>query len=875
VFPFIEQITALSRKFIVYFLAIGFLTPLTAQTTGKNNMQLDQWLRLGPITTPLPAYHKDTFQLKDLLAFEPMETREWQPAPNTVLQWDRSTTFRWNPISPAPDTIRFQLPGDTHHPQIIFLATYLNARRWVKAELRVKSHHLLEAFLDGEKLGDKTSSESGKKPGELKQTLKLETGKHLLILKAVWDPGNTNSWSITPSLSVDKKFGGDALTISLSPQKVMDIHHLLDGPKVDGVSISADGKYATVTIRQTLPPTDESESYLELRRVKDGKLVQTFRGGTALSRIQWAPGGEKFAYTDTKDKKTTLWIVDLTAGTTTPILKDVEEFGSFLWSPEGSFIIYSIKEKPEEDKRGVKRLTSPRDRWEWFRTHEFLYRVNLPSGTRQRLTAGKLSTEISSVSPDGGHLLFTRTVDNYRERPYTTTVLCELNLSDLSVDTLFGSGWLNRAEWSPDGKTLLLLGSPELFGDLGKNVPEGMIANDYDTQAYLYDLASRKPSPISRDFDPSINKAVWSRSGRWIYLSATDGEYVRFYRYSIAGKRYERLDLETDVLDDFEVARNREMGVYYGSRVTYPARAFVVDLKKKTHRLLSDPAAADFKNVQFGRVERWTFTNARGDEIEGRIYYPPGFDPQKQYPCIVYYYGGTVPVTREFGGRYPKNLFAAQGYVVYVLQPSGAIGYGQKFSAYHVNDWGNMVAQEIIDGVGKFLDSHPFVDKQRVGCIGASYGGFMTMTLVTKTDMFAAAISHAGISDISSYWGEGYWGYLYSSVATANSFPWNRRDIYVDRSPLFHADKVSTPLLLLHGDADHNVPLGESDQFYVALKLLGKDVEYIRVADQDHHIINYHKRIIWQKTILAWFDKWLKNQPEWWEELYGEKEKKE
>jgi len=156
--------------------------------------------------------------------------------------------------------------------------------------------------------------------------------------------------------------------------------------------------------------------------------------------------------------------------------------------------------------------------------------------------------------------------------------------------------------------------------------------------------------------------------------------------------------------------------------------------------------------------------------------------------------------------------------------------------------------------------------------MGASYGGFMTMLLTTRTDIFAAAIAHAGISDISSYWGDGYWGYLYSAAASANSFPWNNRRLYVDQSPLFHADKVNTPLLLILGDKDTNVPPGESIQMYTALKLLGKPVELVEVAGQDHHIVDYKKRIVWQKTILAWFDKWLKNQPDWWKDLYPKKD---
>ncbi|HEX5131427.1 MAG TPA: prolyl oligopeptidase family serine peptidase, partial [Candidatus Krumholzibacteria bacterium] len=101
-----------------------------------------------------------------------------------------------------------------------------------------------------------------------------------------------------------------------------------------------------------------------------------------------------------------------------------------------------------------------------------------------------------------------------------------------------------------------------------------------------------------------------------------------------------------------------------------------------------------------------------------------------------------------------------------------------------------------------------------------------------------------------------------------HSFPWNRPDIYIDQSPLFHADNVVTPLLLLHGGADTNVPRGESDQMYAALKLLGKTVEYIRVEGENHWILDYEKRVVWNDAILAWFARWLKDEPEWWNETY-------
>jgi dipeptidyl aminopeptidase/acylaminoacyl peptidase len=211
------------------------------------------------------------------------------------------------------------------------------------------------------------------------------------------------------------------------------------------------------------------------------------------------------------------------------------------------------------------------------------------------------------------------------------------------------------------------------------------------------------------------------------------------------------------------------------------------------------------------------------------------------------------------------------GYVVYVINPSGATGFGQEFSARHVNTAGNGPADDIVEGTKQFCKEHNFVDASKIGCIGASYGGFTTMYLQTITDISAAAISHAGISDHTSYWGEGYWGYSYSEVSMANSYPWSETDLYVKQSPLYNAHKVKTPILFVHGDADTNVPVGESIQMYTALKLLGKETDMVLVKDQNHHILDYNKRILWQNTIFAWFAKWLQNDPTWWDTMYPPK----
>jgi len=234
-------------------------------------------------------------------------------------------------------------------------------------------------------------------------------------------------------------------------------------------------------------------------------------------------------------------------------------------------------------------------------------------------------------------------------------------------------------------------------------------------------------------------------------------------------------------------------------------------------------------------------------------------------------------------------MWNSLGYVAYIMEPSGATGFGQEWASRHVNTAGGKPtvpaaspagkatvpggtpAGDIIEGVKKLCEEKPFINKAKIGCMGASYGGFMTQYLQTVTDIFACAVSHAGIANHTSYWGQGYWGYNYSEVSMANSYPWSHRQLYVDQSPLFNADKIHTPLLLLHGTADTNVPIVESLQMFTALKLLGREVALVEVEGENHHVLDYAKKERWLATQMAWFQRWLKDDASWWDALYPTK----
>ncbi len=691
-------------------------------------------------------------------------------------------------------------------------------------------------------------------------TLALPAGKHTVRILVLRSDGADAGFRAR----VSGQHGQP--TVSVTPDRPLTLELVLDGPTTTGIDLSADGSLAAVTLSRTLPPSDRSESWVEIRRVSDGGLVQTYRGGMSVGGLMWAPEGRKFAYIQRNDGAVTLWMVDLETGHQRAIAEGLRDMGGFRWAADGTSIYASVSENPTSSTTGFTRLQVPDDRIPGTGTVRHLVRIWM-DGSRQRLTWGPASVNLHDEHPRDGRLLVSTDTEDLSARPYGTTTFWWVDPATGTRDSLFTDRWAGTARISPDGRRLAVSGSPEAFGGIGDVTGDSLIANSYDTQLFLYELGDRSVKSITSMFYPSTGDFRWTPDGQ-LWITAADKAQTRIFRYDLRRQRFEPVSTGTDMAGGLSISRNGRMAAFIGNGVNLPPKAYVFDTERMRVRLFLDAAPETFADVRYGDIQPWTFTTADGTEIDGHVYYPRNYDPSRKYPVIVYYYGGTTPVTRDFGGRYPKEVWAANGYFVYVLQPSGAIGYGQGFSARHVNNWGITVADEIIEGTRKFLAAHPAADPARVGAIGASYGGFMTMLLTTRTDLFRAAVSHAGISNITSYWGEGYWGYTYSSGATAGSFPWNRRDIYVDQSPIFHADKVTTPLLLLHGAADTNVPLGESWQFYTALKLLGKRVELVEVADQNHHILAYGKRVRWSQTILAWFDMELKDQPEWWRALY-------
>ena len=741
-----------------------------------------------------------------------------------------------------------------------------------KATIAVEGLEQYRLFVDGEQVAVN---------GDKAETI-LTPSQHTVVIKYLTRK-NASSDKKSIKLTVTAANGAPLSVGDAAAKRAYNIYDVICAPNYPSVSISPNGKF--IVVRKTwVDRKGNNHSISELRNSQTNRVMATFE-----ENVKWMPSSNKLYFTQKASDSSiageekqdgTLQLI-----TINPLTMEREVLaanipdGWFQFTPDEKTLIYTLTTEGRKKDPQVYDVKEPEDRQPGWRERSNLAKYDLASGILQPLTFGYHNIYLMDISADSRYLLIGKEEERLTKRPTTLTSFYRLDLGSMNassattpkVETLIEKGeFLNSAQFSPDGKSILVSASPEAFNGIGKNVEEGQTPSMIDTQLYLMTLSDKKVRPLTRDFNPNVQSVDWSKADGNIYFTAEDKDCVHLFQLNPKSGKFTLLKTPEEYIKSFSLASSAAEMAFSGQSASNADRLYKMNTKALKSQLVDDLSARELKDVELGECKAWNFVNSRGDTLCCRYYLPPHFDAAKKYPMIVNYYGGCSPTSRMFQSRYPHHVYAAMGYVVLVVNPSGATGFGQKFSARHVDTAGEGVAEDIISSTQAFCDEHAFVNRKKIGCIGVSYGGFMTQYLQTKTDLFAAAISHAGISDHTSYWGEGYWGYSYSEVSMANEYPWTNKHLFVDQSPLYNADKIHTPLLFVHGTADNNVPVGESIQLYTALKLLGRPTAMVLVDGQDHHIIDYEKRLKWQNTIFAWFAKWLQDDASWWTEMYGD-----
>ena len=745
----------------------------------------------------------------------------------------------------APVTRTFEgavLPSLDDSHSVGVLTFYVNNPSYLKGKIEVKGPKQSQLYIDEQ---------------EADGTLSLAPDHHVFAVKYLAEAAAADSIQVT-------------IDANLPVAYTLDVRHpyvfkdLTDGKRIRDTRLSADGAYIVMSYQTTESGGATSWSY-ELREVKTGRLLSLLP-----KSVVWLPKTVAYLDEETFNGHRSLYKVDPLTGMRTLFAKDIPE-GRYEVSPTEDYLILSLEEEGPKEDPGVYEVLEMDDRQPGWRKRNYLAKYDIATGVTQRLTFGHHNAMLEDISADGCRLLVGAAYSRLGKRPTEVSDALIIDLRTLKADTLFVSeGFIGGGMFSPDGRQILFSGTPEAFNRIGCQLPASVTPSMVETELFAYDLATRQVTPLTKDFDPSISMADWSKADGQIYFTAEDRDYVRLFSLNPKTGAITRQPAGGDYVYRFDLAAQVPVITYLSYETMAPASAYVLNLKTRKQQTVFDGRSLIAETI-LGTCEDWNFESSRGYTVYGRLYLPADFDASRQYPMIVNYYGGCSPTSRYFESRYPAQYWNSLGYVVYVIQPSGATGFGQEWASRHVNTAGRGPADDIIEGTKKLCATHPFINAKKIGCIGASYGGFMTMYLQTVTDIFACAVSHAGISNHTSYWGEGYWGYNYSEVSMANSYPWSHRQLFVDQSPLFNADKIHTPLLLLHGTGDTNVPLVESLQMFTALKLLGREVALVEVEGENHHILDYDKREKWVATQMAWFAKWLQDDPTWWEALYPKK----
>ena len=800
--------------------------------------------------TPVAKDKENAFKIESLL-----NSRDHDPY----------AALGWTTLVPEADG-HMRLAGPAGQPTLHTYATRLRSPQFAKGKLVLNSTSRAAVRVNNDQVITKSTADSIPVAAEANLTLQPQAD-YDIVIEILETPDDAAAPDFILEFVPDKDFSDIEFMTSTDAKKRVSQATAIMGERVGKTSLSDDGKYLIYVT---------SEIFSDKERAVRAKLIETASGKILNQSLpytaQWIPGKSAYTTVVSNNGKYDVYKTELPSMQTSLLATGIPD-RNFTMTPDGNYLLYYKEVEPEEKSGPMIRYGNPDDRIPDDVKRNYIMRYDVKNKVATPITYGGPSTSIMSLTKDGKKLLYSSIRQTPDQYPFYCTNLVEVDMTTLKCDTILSDfrQTMTDAVYSPDGKKIFIISGPDSFDGIGANYAPHEIGNDFDGQGFIYDIATRKATAMTRDFNPALTGAQWNYADGYIYLLGETGFFQYIYQLDPKTGKITKLETEVPFIRSFSIADdNRDWLSYTGGSFTQDGEAYLLNLKTKKSRLVEAPLTRLTDGYEFGDMQSWDFTAKDGTVIEGWMCLPPGFDASKKYPLIVYYYGGTSPSSATFFHNYSPQVFASRDYVVYVINPSGATGYGQEFSARHVNAWGKQTADEIIEGTKEFCKAHKFVNDKKIGCIGASYGGFMTMYLQTQTDIFAAAVSHAGISNVTSYWGEGFWGYSYNAVAAAKSYPWTNPDLFTKQGALFNADKIHTPILLLHGSEDTNVPIGESIQLFNALKILGRDVEFITVEGENHVIRGTENRIIWQNTIMAWFAKWLKDEPSWWNNLYGD-----
>lgn len=654
-------------------------------------------------------------------------------------------------------------------------------------------------------------------------------------------------------------------------KRPMTIDDLLAVKTVGDPQISPDGAWVVYVVSEVDKDSGKTNSGLWLVSTSGGEPKQLTTAPGANNHPRWSPDGKAIAFVSSRGGSSQVWLLPMDGGEARQLTKLPIDVDGPIWSPKGDKIAFAASvypgKSPEEtaakdkEKEEAKSKVRTYDRlmvrhwkdWdEGKRSHLFV--ADAKTGEARDLTpnldantppAPFGGSNDYAWSADGESLAFT--AEPLKNPAWSTN-------SDVWLVPVAGGEAKNLTESNPAADA-----SP-LFSPDGKHLAYiSQSRPGFESDLWVLrvrDLATGETKDVSSYLDRPVQGFAWKTNDEFV-ASIDDQGAVPIVVLPIADAR-----TKAERLAQGGVNAGASVGPK-GESIAYvhhsADRAAEVYFKKagEDARALTSHNAPLLSQLDLSPMESFTFKGADGDEVQGWLMKPPGFEPGKKYPVLFLIHGGPQGAWHdEWHARWSYPMFAAPGYALVAINPRGSTGFGQKFTDQISLDWTGKVYDDLMKGLDHALATYSFLDKDKVAAAGGSYGGFMVNWICGHTDRFKALVSHAGVFDLVSMYGstEELWfpDWEYGGP------PWQKLQHYLDRSPSLFADKFKTPTLVIHGALDFRVPDAQGLGMFTCLQRVGVPSRYVWFPDEGHWIAKPANRIVWWREIHDWLAKYLK-----------------
>lgn len=626
-----------------------------------------------------------------------------------------------------------------------------------------------------------------------------------------------------------------------------------------GAQISPDGRYVAYVVTQTNWEENDFTQQIWITQTATGERYQLTSGKKSSTAPQWSPDSRRLAFVSDRDGKRQLYLIAPGGGEAVQLTTEENGVTGAAWSPDGTSIAFTSSgpdakaRKDRKDKYGDFEVVGG----DYTMEHLWLLRVpaDPPADPKQMpkpeaLTKGEqFSVRGFSWSPDGNRIAFSATRDPDLGSQ-DTEQLYVLDLADRHTRKLLDAGGPNsRPKWSPDGRQIAFVTS--------SGNPFFYYAN---RRIAVISADGGAPRVVTPTFDEDANLIDWGPGG--IYFSALQKTSAHIFRADPEGRGVQRISgPDRFYMADASFTKDHQMIAGVGAGPNQFAEVLLSPVDAFAPRPLTD-LTAQWKDFQLANREVLQWKSLDGTTIEGVLIKPADYDPSRKYPLLVVIHGGPTVVDmplRSADRTYPIERFAAKGALILKPNYRGSAGYGEKFRSLNVRNLGLGDYEDVISGVNSLI-AKGMVDKDRVGAMGWSQGGYISAFITCYSDRFKAVSVGAGISDWTTY-------YVNTDIHPftrqyLKATPWEDPEIYRRTSPITYVNRAKTPTLIQHGDQDKRVPPPNAFELYQALKDRGVPVKLILYKGFGHPINKPKQQRAVMEHNYEWFSKYI-----WGEEV--------